>query len=86
MKKTALALSLCLLLAAVGWASAAGGSGDPLASLSYLTGTFTEKADREIDKKLDDSDRRALAGGGSTSSVQAAAGWTKYLSSTSSLA
>ena len=35
-KKMLLLLPLCLMAAAVVWASAAGDAGDPLASLSYL--------------------------------------------------
>ena len=56
MKKRALAAALCVVLA-VGVCLAAGDAGDPLASLSYLTGTFSDTADRRIDTALDQSDR-----------------------------
>lgn len=62
MKKTAAALSLCLLLSMVVWAAAAGGSDDPLISLSHLTGTFMEKIERETEQKLDASDAWILSG------------------------
>lgn len=59
-KKTALLLLACLVLGAA--ALAAGGSGDPLASLSYLAGTFSDTLDRQIDRRLDASDQALLEG------------------------
>ena len=55
--KTAL-ITVCLLLtvAVVSAFAAAGGTSDPLASLSYLTGTFTDAVDRQVEEKLDASD------------------------------
>lgn len=50
-KKIALLLPLCLLLAAV-WVFAAGDAADPLASLSYLQGTFMNKVDAAVDARL----------------------------------
>ena len=61
MKKAVLCLPLAILLAAAVWVLAAGDAGDPLASLSYLTGTFTKTVDRQVDEALDDSDE-ALRG------------------------
>lgn len=44
---------LCLLAVS---AAAAGDAGDPLISLSYLTGIFSDSADRQVEEKLDQSD------------------------------
>ena len=41
-KKLLLCLTACLLLGSLVWSMAAADEDDPLASLSYLTGTFTE--------------------------------------------
>lgn len=76
-KKTAALLALTLLLTAVVWASAAGDAGDPLVSLSYLKGTFTQQVEQETERKLDESDRR-LGAGGSVPAAPAASGWTEY--------
>ena len=51
LKKFALLLPLCLLLAAA-VCFAAGDAADPLVSLSYLTGAFTEKVDALVDQRL----------------------------------
>ena len=61
--KTAL-ITVCLLLTVtvVYALAAAGGSSDPLASLSYLTGTFTDAVDRQVEEKLDASDQALLSG------------------------
>lgn len=61
-KKIALLFPLCVLLAAVVWASAAGDLEDPLVSLSYLMETFARKLDREIDSRLDASDEALMDG------------------------
>ena len=50
-KKTVLCLLLCAALGAA--ALAAGGTEDPLVSLSYLAGTFSNTVDREIEQRLD---------------------------------
>lgn len=57
-------ISVCLLLTVtVVYAfAAAGGSSDPLASLSYLTGTFTDAVDQQVEEKLDASDQTILDG------------------------
>lgn len=52
-KKTVLLLPLCVLAAAAVWAVAAGDAADPLVSLSYLNGAFTNTVDAEIDRRLD---------------------------------
>lgn len=67
-KKTAALLALILALTAVVWASAAGDAGNPLISLSYLKGTFTQRVEQETERKLDESDRRLSAGGGASAS------------------
>lgn len=57
MKKRFLPLCLGAGLAAIVWAAAAGGGvDDPLASLSYLNGTFTVAVDKRVDAALDASD------------------------------
>ena len=57
MKKRFLPLCLSAGLAAIVWAAAAGGGADdPLASLSYLNGTFTVAVDKRVDTALDASD------------------------------
>ena len=57
MKKRFLPLCLGAGLAAIVWAAAAGGGADdPLASLSYLNGTFTVAVDKRVDTALDASD------------------------------
>lgn len=78
LKKIMLFLPLCLLLAAAVFA--AGGTEDPLASLSYLSGSFSERLDREIEQRLDDSDRALLektGGSGTADQGQIAPNWTQ---------
>ena len=80
MKKIAVLLPLCVLLAAAVWAFAAGDAGDPLASLSYLTGTFTDMVEDQVDQRLDASDAELLAGGSDSAAggtAQSAATWTE---------
>ena len=69
MKRKSMAWILVGLLAraAVWTAAAAGGASDPLASLSYLQGAFTNKVDAEVDKRLDASD--ALLEGQTSSGI-----------------
>ena len=57
MKKFALLLSACLLLAAVAYAA---GGEDSLISLSYLTGTFLGNVEDRVEQKLDQSDKDIL--------------------------
>lgn len=47
MKKLVLFLSACALLASAVWVDAAGDAGDPLASLSYLNGEFSQRAEKK---------------------------------------
>lgn len=77
MKKSLIFLPLCALLAAV-WVLAAGDAGDPLVSLSHLTGAFTDKVDTAVDQRLDESDAELLAGkDGSASLSDVTATWTE---------
>lgn len=54
-KKLLFLLPLCLLAFAVVWASAAGDAADPLASLSYLNGIFTNRVDTAVNTRLDNA-------------------------------
>ena len=67
-------IAVCLLLtvSAVS-ALAAGGASDPLASLSYLTGVFTDAVDRRVEEKLDEAD--AALGDGTAPSGSSVASW-----------
>lgn len=56
MKKRVLLCTLCAVLAAAVWTFAAGDAGDPVASLSYLEGTFSDTVDQRVDQALDRSD------------------------------
>ena len=68
--KTALIAACLLLTLCVGYAlAAAGGASDPLVSLSYLTGTFTDAVDRQVDAKLDEAQQNGGSGAGGTSSA-----------------
>ena len=58
-KKLAMLIPACLMLAAVAFA-AGGGAEDPLVSLSYLTGVFTDRLEEEIEERLDESDKEIL--------------------------
>lgn len=62
-KKIAVLFPICALLAATVWVLAAGDAGDPLASLSYLNGAFTNMVEAQIDERLDASDAALLEGG-----------------------
>ncbi|MDD3346908.1 S-layer homology domain-containing protein [Oscillibacter sp.] len=76
MKKTALVLFLCGALAAA--ALAAGDAGDPLASLSYLAGTFSNTVDEKIEARLDASDAALVKNTGSGGNGgDVAATWTE---------
>lgn len=61
-KKLLILLPLCLALLAVVWGLAAGDASDPLASLSYLEGTFSNTVDSQVEKKLNASDAALLSG------------------------
>lgn len=65
MKKVLSSLAILLILSlALIYASAAGGTAsDPLASLSYLNGTFSSTVDAQVEQKLDASDASLLENG-----------------------
>lgn len=75
-KKFLLLLPACVLALAAVWALAAGDAADPLATLSYLTGSFTAAVDERVDRRLDESDAASLDGGGAVPDVSAPA-WTE---------
>lgn len=76
-KKIVCLLPLCVLLAAVAWAAAAGDAGDPLVSLAYLNGTFSNLLDARVDERLDASDQSLLesAESGDAIAADSAATW-----------
>ncbi len=76
MKKLLALLPLCALLATV-WVLAAGDAGDPLVSLSHLTGAFTAKVDTAVEQRLDRSDETLLSGGSGAAGGSAAVTWTE---------
>ena len=76
-KKILILLPLCLLAAAVMWASAAGDAADPLASLSYLNGAFTNKVDAAVDSRLERAGLSDAGGSGGTAAPGGALGWTE---------
>lgn len=80
-KKLAILIPACALLAAAVWVFAAGDAGDPLVSLSYLNGAFTDAVEEEIDERLDASDASLLEGGtgdsGGESFTGSAVVWTE---------
>ena len=59
-KRVLLLLAACLVVGSLGWAMAAADEDDPLASLSYLTGVFTERVEDEVEERLDESDEELL--------------------------
>ena len=59
-KKLLLSLAVCALLGSLAWAMAAADEDDPLASLSYLTGAFTERVEEEVEERLEKSDEDLL--------------------------
>lgn len=79
MKKTSFLILFCLLISAVlVYAYAAGDASDPLASLSYLNGTFSSTIDSRVNQKLNDSDAALLANGPSAENAgSTAAVWTE---------
>ena len=79
MKKKFLLPALCLLvpLALMVSALAAGDLSDPLASLSYLTGIFTQTVEERVEEKLDDSDEALLSRDLETSAGSFTATWAE---------
>ena len=77
-KKIAILFPLVLLMAAVIWVVAAGDADDPLASLSYLTGTFSDTVDAMVEERLDVSDAALLKSVESGESITSStAVWTE---------
>lgn len=75
-KKFLLILPACAVLAVA--ALAAGGTEDPLASLSYLTGAFTTSVEAQVDQRLNASDQELLASAGNgTLTAESAATWSE---------
>ena len=74
-KKLALALAVCLLLTAAVFA--AGDAGDPLATLSYLAGTFSDTLDRRIEQRLDASDEVILGQAETSAGTAAVSTWAQ---------
>ena len=67
------AAALCLLVCGITvCALAAGGVSDPLASLSYLNGTFADTVEKRVEQKLDESDAATLRGDTGASGAVAA--------------
>ena len=79
MRRKGLFLLSLLLAAAAGWALAAGDAADPLASLSYLQGTFTAQVDAEVERRLDQSSADAQGQGGAAQQTAGgeALSWTE---------
>ncbi len=71
-KKVWLLLPLALALAAAVWGYAAGDASDPLASLSYLEGTFSSAVNAKVEEKLNASDATISSGGGAENTASAA--------------
>lgn len=79
-RKTLLLILTCAVFGSLAWAFAAADEDDPLASLSYLTGAFTDQVMGEVDKRLDRSDE-ALAeqiSADGSALVGTAATWTEW--------
>ena len=76
-KKILLLLPLCLLAAAAVWAASAGDTADPLSSLSYLNGLFSEKVDAAVDTRLDSSDALLRENGGAGTPTGTAPVWSE---------
>ena len=76
-KKLLILLPLCVLAVAVVWASAAGDAANPLVSLAYLNGTFTNKVDAAVSARLDGAGGALPETGESSAPVGTAASWTE---------
>ena len=68
MKKLALLLPVCLLLAVAAFA-AGGGVSDPLVSLSYLLGPFTKEVEEQVESRLDQAESGNAADSGTRTSA-----------------
>ena len=78
-KKLALLIPICLILVIAAVAAGGGGSSsDPLASLSYLKGTFRSDVEEKVEDRLDESDEELLAQSEQEGTpVQTAATWVE---------
>ena len=77
-KRITVLLGLCLLLGTAAWAVQGGSAEDPLVSLSYLTGKFTQAAEEQINAKLETSDQEILTALESGESLPVSApAWTE---------
>lgn len=74
-KKLLILIPLCLALFAAVWGFAAGDASDPLASLSYLEGTFSDAVDSRVEEKLNASDAALLSGTDTGTAVPSGAGF-----------
>lgn len=76
-KQILLLLGVCLLLGTAALA-AAGGTDDPLVSLSYMTGKFAKTVDKQVETALDASDKALAAALESGEPLSASAwNWTE---------
>ena len=73
-KKLLILLPVCVLMLAAGWALAAGDAADPLATLSYLTGAFTEAVDQRVDQRLNEA---GLSSGSGAVPAASALSWAE---------
>lgn len=62
-KKYGFFFPLCLALLGAVWVFAAGDAADPLATLSYLTGAFTNTVDARVSQRLDEANLGTNGGG-----------------------
>ncbi len=76
-KKLLILFPLCLVALAVVWASAAGDAADPLASLAYLNGVFTNKVDAAVETRLENAGGASAEGGGAAAPAWTAVSWTE---------
>lgn len=77
-KRIPLLILLAVILVASVWSIAVGGVDDPLASLSYLNGTFAKTAEQKIDQRLEESDRQLMDQISTTgSTIQTVSTWTE---------
>ena len=78
MKKRVFLIAVCLLASVLTvTALAAGDSGDPLISLSYLTGVFSKTVDQKVEEKLDASDAALLGSDTADSPLSIAKTWSE---------
>ena len=73
-KKLLILLPVCVLMLAACWALAAGDAADPLATLSYLTGAFTEAVDQRVDQRLNEA---GLSSGSGAVPAASALSWAE---------